>query len=447
MATQSTNFTSATAGPTLFIRAGDEFSYSLSGTFSASMVLEKSSCAGASWDRVLATSSAVSGVLKNEERNAAIFIRWRCAQYTSGTAVGVINTIYENKSDVINNIRAGKTDEFSGPNIIGGPECYVSDDKIHTCVVLGGFSGSANVIGADFTGINGGADDTYTAGTADYSAILGGYDNYCNAIASWIASQHSRIYTAATHASVFGGSNHRISAGDYGAIVGGTLNVISSSGANNAMLGGSAQVISGTSAGCATVGGYGNTLSADYTAAVASYSCTISAASSAALAAQEVAVSAVHAVGMGLQTTSYIQGGMSFGARRHAANGDSQAMSFHESQSTLDGATADLSPYGSANLVSIPINTTWAGTVFVVARQSSSGNRAAWKCEFVASKAGSGNVIIDAQTWTKLFDGITLANPSLNPAGSSVFRVRCAGAAAAGTILWSSRVDVISITG
>lgn len=447
MTTQSTNFTSVAVGPTLFIRAGDEFSYSLTGTFSASMILEKSSSAGASWDVILVSTQATSGVFENKEGNAAIFVRWRCVQYASGTAVGVLNTIYENKSEVINNIGSAQSDDLSGPNVVGGPECYVYDNKIHSCVVLGGFSGSPNIIGADFTGINGGANDTYIAGTADYSAILGGYDNCCNGIASWIASQHSRIYTAATHAAVFGGSNHRISAGDYGAIVGGTLNVISSSGANNAMLGGSAQVISGTSAGCATVGGYGNTLSANYTAAIASYSCTISAASSAAVAAQEVAVSAVHAVGMGLQTTSYIPGGMSFGARRHAANGDSQAMSFHESQSTLDDATADLSPYGSANLVSIPINTTWAGTVFVVARQSSSGNRAAWKCEFVASKAGSGNIIIDAQTWTELFDGITLANPSLNPTGSSVFRVRCAGAAAAGTIYWSSRIDVISCTG
>lgn len=339
------------------------------------------------------------------------------------------------------------SDATDGPNIISGFSGNSIESGAHSNVVFGGLTGNPNKIGASFTGIDGGGDDTYIAGTASYSAIPGGYDNICNGLASWILSQHSRIYTAATHASVFGGSHHRISDGDYGVIAGGTLNVISSSGANNAMLGGSAQVISGTSAGCATVGGYGNTLSANYTSAIASYGCTISAASSAALAAQEVAVSAVYAVGMGLQTTSYIQGGMSFGSRRHAANGDSQAMSFHESQSTLDAATADLSPYGSANLVSVPINTTWVGTAFVVARQLSTGNRAGWKCDFVVSKAGSGNVIVDAQSWTEIYDGITLANPSINPTGSSVFRIRCAGAAAAGTIYWSSRVDIISCTG
>lgn len=346
-----------------------------------------------------------------------------------------------------NAFRVVPGDFSSGPNILGGFSGNSIDAGIHSCIVAGGYTGNLNAIGLSFTGVNGGPNDTYVSGTADYSGVPGGYDNVCNGLASWVLSQHGRVYTAATHASIFGGSFHYVSAGDYDVICGGTLNKITSTGANNAMLGGSNQTISGSSAGCATVGGYGNTLSANYSSAIGAYSCTLSAASTAAIAAQEVSVSAVFAVGLGWQTTSYIQGGFSFGCRRHAVNGDSQAMSWHQSQSTTDAGTADLSPYGSANLVSIPINTTFAGRVFVVCRQPSTGNRAAWSCDFVASKAGSGNVIVDAQNWVELFDNITLANPAINPVGSGSFRVRCAGAAAAGSILWSSRVDVISITG
>lgn len=335
----------------------------------------------------------------------------------------------------------------NGPNILGGYSSNSIDSASQGNFVAGGIQGNTNHIGLSFTGKNGGPNDTYIAGTADYCATLG-YDNIVNGLASIVMSQHTRIYTAATHIGVLGGSNHNVVDGDYHGIVGGTLNSISSTGQSIGMVGSALCTASGTVAGVAFVGANDcDATSGNYSAAVGAYQCTLSAESSAVIAANNCSTSAPYTLATGLRTTGTIYGSINIGCRIHSVAGDSQAISWHESQSSTDAGTTDLSPFGSANLISIPINTTWAGSLYVVGRRTSNGARSAYKCDFVVSKASSGNVIVDYQNWTEMFNGISITTPpAINPSASSVFRVRCTGIASAGTIRWSSRIDMISLT-
>lgn len=84
-------FSAVGVGPASHVGAGDTFSYSISGSASATLQIERTTNGGTTWSTVLtSTSNAVSTHIKNIDRDA--LYRWRCTSYTSGTATASIKT-------------------------------------------------------------------------------------------------------------------------------------------------------------------------------------------------------------------------------------------------------------------------------------------------------------------------------------------------------------------
>lgn len=82
------SFTAVGVATELNIRHAESFSYSVSGTFVGTVVLEKSVTNGQAWDTVLSTTAAASGSIKVESNDhGPTMYRFRCTARASGTIV------------------------------------------------------------------------------------------------------------------------------------------------------------------------------------------------------------------------------------------------------------------------------------------------------------------------------------------------------------------------
>lgn len=87
-----------------------------------------------------------------------------------------------------------------------------------------GFPNQLGVVGARPVTGTWTPDAAYTPGESAYSAIMGGYDNVANGLASIVASMHSMVTSDADHGTIVGGSVNGIEKGGYCLIMGGTDN-------------------------------------------------------------------------------------------------------------------------------------------------------------------------------------------------------------------------------
>lgn len=86
--TISKSFTAVGNGLELYVRHGDSFTFSVSGTFAGTVVLERSLNGGISWEPIRTKTAADSGLIIVEVANGSSAIyRYRCSAYTSGTIV------------------------------------------------------------------------------------------------------------------------------------------------------------------------------------------------------------------------------------------------------------------------------------------------------------------------------------------------------------------------
>ncbi len=85
MTTVNKSFTAVGAGIALLVRAKRSFTYSLSGTFAGTAVLETSHNGGETWNTILTKTAGVTGTLAFDHRDT--YVRWRCSAFTSGTLV------------------------------------------------------------------------------------------------------------------------------------------------------------------------------------------------------------------------------------------------------------------------------------------------------------------------------------------------------------------------
>jgi hypothetical protein len=139
-------------------------------------------------------------------------------------------------------------------NMIAGYEGNAIASDIRAATISGGgVAGFENIIGGRTANVG-----TTTPNVADvlgtgasYAVIGGGYDNVNNALAGVLTGFHCVIEQLATHATISGGSYHKILDGDYGTIGGGTQNTIND-GANASISGGSGNKITGNNT---TIGG------------------------------------------------------------------------------------------------------------------------------------------------------------------------------------------------
>lgn len=86
--TISASFAATGLSQELTLRAGESFAYDVSGTFSATLRLQKSTSLNC-WIDLASVTEAASGSVLCEDANGARY-RWRCSAYTSGTAVATL---------------------------------------------------------------------------------------------------------------------------------------------------------------------------------------------------------------------------------------------------------------------------------------------------------------------------------------------------------------------
>lgn len=88
------SFTAIGVGISLLIKSGQSFTYSLSGTFSGTAILERSLNGGQTWDALLTKTVAASGRIDvNLANGGSAIYRWVCSAYTSGTLVTEVKDI------------------------------------------------------------------------------------------------------------------------------------------------------------------------------------------------------------------------------------------------------------------------------------------------------------------------------------------------------------------
>ena len=84
MSKVTTAFTAVASGNGIKVNKGNSFKYEITGTFSATVVLEKTVNGGATWETILTKTAAASGNIYVIDESAEY--RFRCTAYTSGTA-------------------------------------------------------------------------------------------------------------------------------------------------------------------------------------------------------------------------------------------------------------------------------------------------------------------------------------------------------------------------
>jgi hypothetical protein len=113
MATAAVSFTAVGSGAAIAVPAGALVNYRLSGTFVATLILERSFDGGLSWDLVGSFAAATSGQIHSFSR--ALY-RWRCSAFTSGTAVTACEEDFANLERRL----------FSAPGKVGATAGWVS---------------------------------------------------------------------------------------------------------------------------------------------------------------------------------------------------------------------------------------------------------------------------------------------------------------------------------
>ena len=92
--TVSTDFTSTASGNALAVQHGRQFTYAITGTFVATLKLEKSYTAGSSWEIVNSfTSTGTGSVEVQHPAQGTTLYRFRCSAYTSGTATAAMTEV------------------------------------------------------------------------------------------------------------------------------------------------------------------------------------------------------------------------------------------------------------------------------------------------------------------------------------------------------------------
>lgn len=356
-----------------------------------------------------------------------------------------------------------------GSNIVNGYSGNaVASDISQSAILGGGALGWENVIGAETTANVGTAiPNVPSTGTnANLSYILGGYDNVANGYASFIGGFHNVTEAGVTHGSIFGGSKHKISAGDYGTIGGGTQNLVSGTGAtiaggilntasgvSSAVIGGNNNIASGN---YSVVGGNGNTASGtnaialgsnnnasgygsiafgDLNNAIGQYSCSIGFQNTA---------SGVHSFTMGRGAKTSFEGQFAQGNGYFANAGDAQTSVLTLRGTTTTGSQGSVSVNGAGANLAIPEDTTWGFEYFVVAR-SADGLVAMWNVKGIANRNGTSNATIIGLTKTKIGGSAGTESWDTTVLTSTTLQLKATGEAGK-TIKWVSRLTLTQVT-
>jgi len=172
-ATVSKSFTAAnTAGGVLSVKVGDSFTYSVSGTFVGTWVLQSSTDGVSTWQTVATGTGAGSGTVLAESRGSnQLAYRMYCSAYTSGTIVTTMTdeTGYITPVDEFKN-KNGKTVAHTTENgfVVDGSFTGGTEDG---AVVFNVKQYGAKGDGVQaFDGAITAADNTFTSASASFAA-------------------------------------------------------------------------------------------------------------------------------------------------------------------------------------------------------------------------------------------------------------------------------------
>lgn len=296
----------------------------------------------------------------------------------------------------------GRVDGPSGskPTIAGGFEANaIASDIIAGFIGGGGTLNRENVIGGQYANVNTNVSNlpTITGTVANYSAIVGGYDNVANGLMSMIGGAHNRTHQDSTHGTIGGGSSNSITAGDYGTIGGGEVNTVS--GTDATIAGGSTNTASGAYSFTA---GQNNTVSGAGAVALGSAN-TVAGASAVALGQNHTAPANYSAaIGRGAVTRS--QGQVAISSQERAAPGDSQGWFGVLRRTTTDATISTLGVAGGNTGHTVQDGESLAFRAIIVARESTTGDSKQWEViGLVRKEVGSNSAFIGTPTITSSF--------------------------------------------
>lgn len=89
MASQSSSFTSATAGTAILVKSGKSFTYVATAAADATLALQRSETGGNTWDVVISSDSSIATTTAQNTGKDALY-RWACTRYASGTGTATI---------------------------------------------------------------------------------------------------------------------------------------------------------------------------------------------------------------------------------------------------------------------------------------------------------------------------------------------------------------------
>lgn len=364
------------------------------------------------------------------------------------------------------------------------------DATVDGAVFFGGTASQPSYLGVNNVAPSQGGranDVGYIAGAADVAGIFGGYDNVNNGLAGILASQHSIIYSGATHGTIIGGSEHAILAtADYAGIFGGFHNTIEGncdqsvilggemntmeagasaglSGFRSGIVSGLSNVVSGqygfiasgsnnrsdgtynsilTGEGCTATGSRGLihgrniVYSGSYGTALGD-TLTLGGTGSAAIGSN-ITVAYDYCYAFGLGAVAPCPGVIVFTPRnRSSVAGNNQLLMLNCSNETTNTTVTRLYASGTTYPSQAP-DSIVCGTWWVTGVNTANGECANYKIDFVSQRIGTGTPTIKGTpTVTTLYNGLAIVTaPAMSVTTGGVYRVQVVGLAAT-NIAWT----------
>lgn len=349
--------------------------------------------------------------------------------------------------------------------VAGHASNAIASDLEAVSVLGGGQTSRENVVGAASTANVNTANSNLptTTGTgADYSVIVGGYDNVANGLMSVVTGAHNYTATGTSHGTISGGSVNRVTAGDYGTIAGGTNNQVSgssgavgggqqnvASGSGTFVAGGSVNTASGDNA--SVIGGATNTASEDYAVVVGGGNNTASGFNAGILGGANCTASKYHSAAIGQYAVTTLPSGLTIGGGRTTATGDSQSTVATLRRQTTNATPGEMRAGLPTERLTLPNDSTWAFEALIVARRADAdGESAAWRVEGCIDRNGAANTtaLVGSPTVTVLGDDSTgtWTATALADTTNGALQLRIVGEAAK-TINWVAQLRLAEVTG
>jgi len=230
------------------------------------------------------------------------------------------------------------------------------------------------------------------------SVVGGGTDNGASGANSVVVGGTQNSASGARSSALSGKLN--ASSGTESAIAGGNSNVAS---AQSSFVGAGSSN-SSTATNSSVLGGSSNSASAQSSAILGGVNNTASGAASSVLGGDTNTASAANSVACGKQAKADKTGQAAHASGMFGSVGDAQKSVLIWRNATTNATPTELFLDGAALRATVPLNTTWGGEVFVVAR-SDAGVCAVWRVDFGIQNNANTVSLVAAVITTVIADG------------------------------------------